>query len=261
MQPRDPVANEPSDVIGKPKAALDTPALVVDLAILDANIARIAEACNAHHVSWRPHIKGQKVPQIVQREIAAGARGITCAKLAEAETMAAAGFDDILIANQIVGSIKIERLMRLLRRAHVVVSVDHQDNVAALGRAATAAGVQAFVVIEVDVGMRRAGVLPGLPAVDLADVISRTPGLQLAGLMAWEGHAARIEDSDEKARSVRTAVKALVATAEAIRHRGMRSRFQLRWHRNLPTDHSNSRCDGDPSRRRRILRRGLSDAL
>ena len=133
----------------------------------------------------------------MQREIAAGARGITCAKLAEAETMAAAGFDDILIANQIVGSIKIERLMRLLRRAHVVVSVDHQDNVAALGRAATAAGVKAFVVIEVDVGMRRAGVLPGLPAVDIAEIISRTPGLQM-GLMAWEGHAARIEDLDQE---------------------------------------------------------------
>ncbi len=221
MQPPDLIATKPSDVIGKPKTVLDTPALLVDLAILDENIARIAKACETHHVSWRPHIKGQKVPQIVQREVAAGARGITCAKLAEAETMAAAGFDDILIANQIVGAIKIERLMRLLRTARVIVAADHPDNVAALGQAAQAHGVKASVVVEVDVGMRRAGVQPGLPAIDLAEIISRTPGLHFAGLMAWEGHAARIEDAAEKALLVRAAVEALVVTAETIRRRGL----------------------------------------
>src|SRR3954454_4528226 len=85
------------------KRVLDTPALLVDLDALDANIARIADACRRNSINWRPHTKGIKVPQIARKLINAGAIGITCAKLGEAEVMAAHGFADILIANQIVG--------------------------------------------------------------------------------------------------------------------------------------------------------------
>jgi D-serine deaminase-like pyridoxal phosphate-dependent protein len=215
------VTAEKPAAIGAPKTGIDTPALFVDLAILDQNIARIAEACRAHGVRWRPHIKGQKVPQIVEREFAAGARGITCAKLSEAEVMAAAGIDDILIANQIAGEHKVERLMRLLRTTHVIVAVDHPANIAALGAAARAHGVTAPVVIEVDVGMKRAGVPPGAPSVELAGMVHRTAGLEFSGVMAWEGHAARIDDPAEKARLVREAVTSLTATAAAIRERGI----------------------------------------
>jgi D-serine deaminase-like pyridoxal phosphate-dependent protein len=94
-------------LIGQHKSALDTPALLVDLEVMESNIARIVATCRAHGVAWRPHSKAHKTPEIAQMQIAAGAIGVTCAKLGEAEVMAAAGIRDILIANQIVGPIKI----------------------------------------------------------------------------------------------------------------------------------------------------------
>ena len=202
-------------------AELDTPALLVDLDVLDANIATIAGACARRGVGWRPHIKGQKVPEIVRREIKAGAIGITCAKLGEAEVMAAAGFGNILIANQIVGAAKIARLVDLARRVRVIVAVDDAGNVAALGAAAAAKRVTLRVVIEVDIGMKRAGVLPGAPALALAKSIAATRGLCFEGLMAWEAHAVRVADPAEKKRTVEEAVGALIATAEVIRAAGL----------------------------------------
>lgn len=102
------------------KSSLDTPALLVDLAALDENIARIAGTCRQRGINWRPHTKGIKVPQIAHRLIEAGAIGITCAKLGEAEVMGAAGIKDILIANQVVGPQKIARLVALRPRARPV---------------------------------------------------------------------------------------------------------------------------------------------
>jgi D-serine deaminase-like pyridoxal phosphate-dependent protein len=115
---------------------LDTPALIVDLDIKEANIARIAAACRESGVNWRPHIKGLKTPQIARQALAAGAVGITCAKLGEAEIMAAAGIGNILLANQIVGPAKIARLIALMGRAETIVAVDSIANIDALSAAA-----------------------------------------------------------------------------------------------------------------------------
>lgn len=207
-------AAEPaSRLIGEDKRTLDTPALIVDLDVMDRNIERIAAACRAAGVNWRPHTKGQKVPAIARRLLAAGARGITVAKLGEAEVMAAAGIDDIMIANQIAGAKKIARLVALRKRCDVIVAVDDADNVAALGAAARDAGVRLRVVIEVNIGLNRAGVEPGEPCLALAQVIQRQPGLAFAGVMSWEGHAAPIKDTAEKAQAVRAAVAKLVGSA------------------------------------------------
>src|SRR5256885_7411409 len=181
------------------KTALDTPALLVDLDALDANIARMADCFRRHGVNWRPHTKGIKVPQIAQRLIDIGAIGITCAKLGEAEVMAAAGIKDILVANQIVGAQKIARLVELRRRCDVIVAVDNEDNVAALAEAARAAGVVLRVVIEVNMGMNRAGVEPGEPCVALARLIAGKPGLKFAGLMGWEGQTAPLAAASKPA--------------------------------------------------------------
>jgi D-serine deaminase-like pyridoxal phosphate-dependent protein len=202
------------------KTALDTPALLVDLDALDANIARMAECFRRHGVNWRPHTKGIKVPQIARRLIDAGAIGITCAKLGEAEVMAAAGFNDILIANQIVGAAKVARLVALRRHCDVIVAVDSAENVAALSEAARAAGVMLCVVIEVNLGMNRAGVEPGEPCVALAKVIAGKPGLKFAGLMGWEGQTAPL-DAAEKPAAVAKAVAEIVRTAEACRAAGL----------------------------------------
>ena len=202
------------------KAALDTPALLVDLDALDANIARMAECFRRHGVNWRPHTKGIKVPQIAQRLIDAGAIGITCAKLGEAEMMAAAGFTDILIANQIVGAPKLARLTGLRRRCDVVVAADSQDNVTALAQAAQAAGVVLRVVIEVNLGMNRAGVEPGEPCVALAKFIAAKPGLKFAGLMGWEGQTAPL-DAATKPAAVSKAVAEIVRSAKLCRAAGL----------------------------------------
>ncbi|MCX6022868.1 MAG: alanine racemase [Chloroflexi bacterium] len=173
-------------VVGLPKEALDTPALLVDLDVMEQNIERIARVCREAGVQWRPHTKGQKIPAIAHMEIAAGAVGVTCAKLSEAEVMAAAGIRDILIANQIVGEQKILRLVNLRRPADVIVSVDNADNVAALDAAARAKGVRLRVVVEVNTGMDRAGVEPGDPVVEMARRISQCDGFVFAGVMGWE---------------------------------------------------------------------------
>jgi D-serine deaminase-like pyridoxal phosphate-dependent protein len=208
-------------VIGWAKDELDTPALVVDLATMEANIARMAETFRSAGVGWRPHTKGIKVPEIAHQLLRAGAFGITCAKLGEAEVMAAAGIRDILIANQVVGPVKAERLARLRPEADVIVAVDSLANVAELDAAALAAGVQLRVVVEVDTGMQRAGTAPGKPTVDLACAVHARRGLEFAGVMGWEGHTVGIADRDDKRRAIETAVGLLVDSADQCRRAGL----------------------------------------
>jgi D-serine deaminase-like pyridoxal phosphate-dependent protein len=210
-----------TSAIGRPVDELDTPALLVDLDVLDANIRRMAEACGSSGVAWRPHVKGIGVPAIAHLLIRAGAVGITCAKLGEAEAMADAGLDDILIANQVVGRRKVDRLVRLSRRAAVTVAVDDPGQVRELGAAAIRDGVRLRVVVEVDVGMHRAGVPPGAPVVELACAIAAEPGLQLLGVMGWEGHATRIADPDEKRSAVAGAIALLTRGADDCRAAGL----------------------------------------
>jgi D-serine deaminase-like pyridoxal phosphate-dependent protein len=202
------------------KTMLDTPVLLVDLDILESNIAHIAESCHAHGVQWRPHFKGHKTLEIAQMQISAGAIGITCAKLGEAEMLADNGIKDILIANQIVGFHKVSRLMHLLGLADVIVAVDSRENVLELAQAARDSGRSLRVVIEVNTGTDRAGVEPGEPVVALAAEIARHPGLRLAGVMGWEAHATGIANPKEKEQAVATAIGLLTSSAEQCRQAG-----------------------------------------
>jgi D-serine deaminase-like pyridoxal phosphate-dependent protein len=201
-------------------AMLDTPVLLADLDILESNITHIAESCRAHGVAWRPHFKGHKTLEIAQMQISAGAIGITCAKLGEAEVLADNGIKDILIANQIVGFHKVARLMHLLEQADVIVAVDARENVLELAEATRLSGRTLRVVIEVNTGTNRAGVEPGEPVVALAAEIARHPGLRLAGLMGWEAHATAIADPKEKEQAVAAAIGLLTASAEQCRQAG-----------------------------------------
>jgi D-serine deaminase-like pyridoxal phosphate-dependent protein len=210
-------------LIGKPTSALDTPALLVDLDVMEANIARIVAACRAHDIAWRPHSKAHKTPEIAKKQMAAGAIGVTCAKLGEAEVMAAAGIRDILIANQIVGAHKIGRLADLADRADPIVCVDNIENLTELDAAFVRAGKRLRVAIEVNIGMNRAGVEPGAPTVAFAREIAKRPGLRFVGVVGWESHATTIVDAAEKERTVREAVTALVATARACTEAGHRA--------------------------------------
>lgn len=209
-------------LIGSRKEDLDTPALLVDLPTLERNTRKMADTIiREAGVHWRPHTKGMKTPALAHRLLEAGAIGITCAKLGEAEVMAAGGVSDILIANQIVGPRKIARLVNLRRHADVMVCVDDEDNVRQLSLAATKKGVRVRVLIEVNVGMNRAGVAPGEPVLSLARTVAASPGLQFSGLMTWEAHTLAIQDIGEKRRLIAESLSRLTDSADLCRSNGL----------------------------------------
>jgi D-serine deaminase-like pyridoxal phosphate-dependent protein len=200
---------------------LDTPALWVDLGRLERNINTVAAELNSQGVAWRPHIKGIKVPAIAHKLVQAGAIGVTCGKLGEAEVMVAAGIDDILVANQVVGAQKAARLAAIQRHANVKSAVDSFENVAEISQAAQRIGVEVGVVIELNTGMHRAGVLPGRPVLELARCIQETPGIKLRGLMTWEGHNLSHSDVDEKAAGIQHSIGELLASVDECRQAGI----------------------------------------
>jgi len=210
-----------TSLVGCPVDQLDTPALVLDLDAFEANIAAIKELLGERRVGWRPHAKAHKTPAIAHRLTVAGAHGITCAKLSEAEVYAAAGISDILIANQLAGPIKARRFAQLARAVDVISAVDCLEAARVLDAAAGEAGSRPRVVIEIDCGMHRAGVTPGEPAVALAQAIAALPNLRFAGVMAWEGHVLSITHEDERSAAIAASVAQVTQTADAIRAAGV----------------------------------------
>jgi D-serine deaminase-like pyridoxal phosphate-dependent protein len=213
---REHIVNE----VGLPKLALDTPFLWVDLDVLEQNISRMAAFFQEAGVHWRPHIKGNKTPAIAHMLVDAGAIGLTCAKLGEAEVMAAEGIDDLLVVNQIVGQKKYDRLADLCRTADVKIAIDSTITLNALNAAAKARDITIGVVIEVNTGMNRAGVEPGQPVLDLARALQAYTNVQLRGLMTWEAHALGIEDEAVKRQTVAAAIGQLTESAERCRQAG-----------------------------------------
>ncbi len=203
-------------LIGKSVDDLDTPALCVDLDAMESNIRELAAACRQNGVAWRPHAKCHKSVDVGRKLIAAGAIGLTCAKLGEAEIFAAAGIKDLLIANELVGPQKVRRLVELRRIADPVFCIDHIDQALPISQAMHAAGLRVRAVLEVNVGMNRAGILPGEPALFLAQEIARLPGIELAGVMGWEGHLVIVEDPKEKEARIREALSQLTATRDLL---------------------------------------------
>ena len=207
--------------IGYTKEQIDTPILCVDLDVMEANVRSIVATCREHGVDWRPHTKCPKSPAVAHKLIEAGAIGVTCAKLGEAEVMAAAGVQEILVANMIVGPHKVERLVDLRRRANVIIGVDHIEQVEAFSQAMSAAGLTLRLLIEVNIGLDRVGVQPGEPTLRLAQQIEEMPGVTLAGIMGYEGHLLRVEDPEEKADAIRAALTVLTETRDLIDRSGL----------------------------------------
>lgn len=178
-------------------AELDTPAFVVDLDVLERNVRSMAEHARRYGVALRPHAKTHKTVEIARLQLGAGAVGLTLAKLGEVEALLDGGgadrgplrLQDVLIAFPIVGREKLGRLLDLARQVQVAVSLDSPDAAGQLGEAAAERGTSIGVLVEVDTGGRRCGVLPGLPTLELARHVASTPGLRLRGIMTHEGHA------------------------------------------------------------------------
>lgn len=182
---------------------LDTPALLLEAAAMERNLQRMANFFAGRNVRLRPHVKLYRAtPELVQLQIEAGAIGMTCAKLSEAEVLAAAGIRDILIANQIVGLTKIGRLVKLAETCNIKVAVDSLENIAALSQAAWAHGVTIEVLVEVNIGHNRCGVAPFEPALALTKSILKMPGLKFMGLMGYDGHCTlKVAESEREALS------------------------------------------------------------
>jgi len=162
-----------------------TPCAVIDMDRVERNIARIQKACDDAGIANRPHIKTHKNPTIAKMQVAAGAKGITCQKLGEAEIMANAGIDDILISYNLLGDEKMARLGALQAKANMTVAADNSTVVAGLPKAAAASGRPLSVVVECDTGRKRAGVETPAEAVALAREIAASKGLQFAGFMLY----------------------------------------------------------------------------
>lgn len=209
-------------VVDRPIHSLPTPALLLDRDACDRNLKRMARQFSAGPARLRPHFKNHKCIRLAQRQLRAGsAVGITCAKLAEAEVLAAHGVDDILIANQVVGPSKLERLARLAQRANVSLAADEFQPVREISQAMTAANATVGVLIEVDIGMGRCGVEPGRAVADLAHRIVDLPGIQFRGLQAYEGHAVYVEDRRRRAQLATEAMRQAMDSADLLRQQGI----------------------------------------
>lgn len=194
-------------LVGAKKFDLDTPILCIDLDIMDANIRKMAEFIHERGKTWRPHQKCHKTPAIALKQLAAGAIGVTCAKVSEAEVMAAGGIRDILVANMIVGAPKWERVVSLCRSADPIVACDDVAQAEPLAAACRRAGVKCRVIVEVNIGLDRVGVDRGKASLELAQQLDRLDGLELVGIMGYEGHLLRVEDPDEKRQRINEAMK------------------------------------------------------
>jgi D-serine deaminase-like pyridoxal phosphate-dependent protein len=200
---------------------VDTPALILDLDAFEANIRRLNEALTGRNIRVRAHAKTHKCPEIALRQIKAGAVGVCCQKVSEAEAMVEGGVADVLVSNEVVGGQKLARLARLAKRARIGICVDHATQVAALGVAAQAESAQMDVYVEIDVGARRCGVAPGVPALELVKAISRTPGLRFAGLQAYQGSAQHVRTIPERKAKIDVAVEAARMTRKLIEAAGL----------------------------------------
>lgn len=199
---------------------LDTPAVLVDLTILKKNIAAMAAFAQKHGLDLRPHVKSHKTKEIAELQLAAGATGLTVAKLDEAEAMVAAGFRDILVAYELIGEVKLRRLLDLTRRARLSVLIDSEVGARQLSAAAASQGLEIPCLIEIDSGLGRTGVRPGQPAVELARAMKSLPGLKLRGLLTHAGHAYGAKNQAELNRIAQAEAEAVLQTARLLAKEG-----------------------------------------
>lgn len=199
---------------------LETPALLVDIPAMERNGQRMASFCAQAAVQLRPHVKSHRSPELARRQLAAGAQGICCGSLPEAEAMLEAGIDNILITKQIVKPSQLARVAELARHAAIIVVLDHDELVERLERCAAQAGTRVNVLIDVDVGLGRSGVAPMQAARRLARQVDRAQGLRFLGLMGYEGGLHHLGPAERELACARS-LGELVATRRLIERDGI----------------------------------------
>jgi 3-hydroxy-D-aspartate aldolase len=206
---------------GMPLADVDTPALLIDLDAFERNLKRMADAVAKAGVRLRPHAKTHKSPVIGLKQMALGAVGLCCQKVSEAEAMVEGGIPDVFVSNEVIGARKLDRLAALAHQARVMVAVDNEEAVEALGMAARKAGVTLRTLVEIDVGANRCGVVPGAAAVTLAGRVAREQGLTFAGLQSYHGRAQHLRTIEERRTAIGGAIEKTALTVEMLRKAGL----------------------------------------
>jgi 3-hydroxy-D-aspartate aldolase len=202
--------------VGQRVDEIDTPALVLDLDAFESNLQSMMASVSGRPVRVRPHAKTHKSVDIAKRQIAAGAVGVCCQKVSEAEALVEGGIGDVLVSNEVVGAPKLARLAALSRRARIGVCVDHPDALRALADS----GAQCDVYVELEVGMRRCGVEPEM-AVALSRQIKGSRNLKFAGLQAYHGRAQHVRSLADRRAAIAGAAQRVFQTKELLEKAGI----------------------------------------
>lgn len=207
---------------GRPVADLDTPALLVDLDALEGNLAIMQRTVAANGIAVRPHAKTHKTPAIARMQLDAGAVGISVAKVSEAQALFDHGIEPLLMTTSNVTPYKIRRAMGLARRNPAFIqATDTEENARHLSEAAAAAGVEAPVVVDVDPGGHRTGITPGEPALGLARLVDRLPGLTLRGLLCYDGGSQHVHGFEKRRDQTLERLAAAADTCERMQASGL----------------------------------------
>lgn len=232
-RPTKPPLSEPlKDLVGQPVAAIDTPALVVDLDVMQRNLARLADFARKHEIRWRPHAKMHKSSSLCRLQMQAGAVGVCVQKTAEAEAMVAGGVTDVYISNEVVAPHKLARVARLAQQlaaegGRLAIAVDSADGVSRLAvamneaRQASGRAVVIDVFVEIDVGHGRCGVTPGAAALALVHDIRKHPALRFAGLQAYHGKAQHLRSAADRRETIAASAQAVLLTRRSIEEAGI----------------------------------------
>lgn len=226
-----PLSDDLKRLVGQPVAAIDTPALVVDLDAMQRNLSRMAEFARKHALRWRPHAKMHKSSAIARLALQAGAVGVCVQKTSEAEAMVAGGVHDVYISNEVVAPAKLARVAELAHqlaaeRGQLAIAVDSMEGVRRLANAMndrrrTGSSAVIDVFVEIDVGQGRCGVRPGRIAGDLAHEIRRHPALRFAGLQAYHGKAQHLRTPQARRDAIATAAQDVQFTRKLIEQDGV----------------------------------------
>jgi D-serine deaminase-like pyridoxal phosphate-dependent protein len=202
-----------------PLGRVNTPALMVDIDVFDANVAAMNTLLSQTSKALRPHIKTHRTPALALRQVGGPTRGVTCSTVGEAEVMVDAGITDVLVANEVVDPGKIQRLVRLVDRADVTIAVDSARGVELLSTEARRQGATVKVLVDLDILIHRCGVSTPAEALTLARLVAASPGLDLDGIMGYEGRI-RADVADRGAR-ISAAYALLRDVAQTLRDDGL----------------------------------------
>ncbi|PSN63804.1 hypothetical protein BS50DRAFT_89041 [Corynespora cassiicola Philippines] len=209
--------------VGDRISALDTPSMIVDLDLMEANISKLMKQLLPTGVNIRPHLKTTKSAILAKKLNAAGAKGGCVAKLSEAEVICGLGFTDLLITCEIIGDVKVKRLVELFRKFRSLrIVVDSKEGASAIDVALEESGIDQpiMTLIDLDVGLHRTGVQPGEPALDLGRHVAGLKHLKIIGVQGYEGHLQHVHGYEERKQSCLESMAILTQTAEALRKDG-----------------------------------------